>query len=82
MARASGDRVLAMTFGGMAIDPAKIYRVTVNSFLAQGGDGFSLFTKGTDPALSGTDLDALEAWIKVVPLRSVPTENCEQPALR
>lgn len=82
MARASGDRVLAMTLGGMAIDPAKTYRVTINSFLAQGGDGFSLFTKGTDPALSGTDLEALEAWIKVVPLRSVPTENREQPVLR
>ena len=80
MARAPGDRITAMTLGGRSIDPARRYRVTVNSFLALGGDGFSLFTKGTDVALGMTDVEALEAWIKAVPLRDVPTEPREQPA--
>ena len=65
--------------GRQPIDPARRYRVTVNSFLAQGGDGFWLFTKGTDAALGMTDMEALEAWIKAVPLRSVPAELREQP---
>ncbi|GAC1569972.1 MAG: bifunctional metallophosphatase/5'-nucleotidase [Novosphingobium sp.] len=79
MARAAGDRIVAMTLRGAAIDPARRYRVAVNSFLAQGGDGFSLFAKGTDAALGMTDLEALEAWIKAVPLRTVPGEAREQP---
>ena len=29
--------------------PAAPYRVTVNSFLADGGDGFTVLTEGTDP---------------------------------
>ncbi len=80
MARAAGDRITAITLGGQPIGPARRYRVTVNSFLAQGGDGFSLFTKGSDATLGMTDLEALEAWIKAVPLRSVPAELREQPA--
>ena len=80
MARAAGDRITAMTLGGQPIDPARRYRVTVNSFLAQGGDGFSLFTKGSDATLGMTDLEALQAWINAVPLRSVPAELREQPA--
>ena len=80
MARAPGDRIVAMAMDGAATDPAKRYRVTVNNFLAQGGDGFSVFAKGADAALGMTDLQALEAWIKVVPLRTVPGEKREQPA--
>ena len=80
MARAAGGRITAMTLGGQPIDPARRYRVTVNSFLAQGGDGFSLFTNGTDAALGMTDLEALEAWIKAVSVRSVPAEQREQAA--
>ena len=80
MARAPGDRIVAMALDGAATDPAKRYRVTVNNFLAQGGDGFSVFAKGADAALGMTDLQALEAWIKVVPLRTVPGEKREQPA--
>ncbi|WP_295637336.1 bifunctional metallophosphatase/5'-nucleotidase [Novosphingobium sp.] len=79
MARAAGDRITAITLNGQPIDPARRYRVTVNSFLALGGDGFSLFTKGTDAVLGMTDVEALEAWIKAVPLRSVPAEMREQP---
>ncbi|HZB41822.1 MAG TPA: bifunctional metallophosphatase/5'-nucleotidase, partial [Ilumatobacter sp.] len=36
--RALNDRVTVMTLNGTPIDPAASYRVTVNSFLADGGD--------------------------------------------
>ena len=39
------------------------YRVEMNSFLASGGDGFSVFNQGTDQLGGAIDLDALEAYI-------------------
>jgi 5'-nucleotidase len=49
--------------GGVAVDPAATYRVTVNSFLATGGDGFSVLNDGTDRLGGAVDLDALEAYL-------------------
>ena len=49
------------------IDAARAYRVTVNNFLASGGDGFSLFAQGTQPFDAGLDLDALETYLKLDP---------------
>jgi hypothetical protein len=40
----------------------------MNSFLASGGDNFTVFRDGTDPAGGpGLDLDALEAYRQVEP---------------
>ena len=57
------QRVVAMTLDGQPIDPAKTYRVTVNNFLANGGDGFSNLARAKFVADGGVDLDALEAFI-------------------
>ena len=35
----------------------------MNSFLATGGDNFTIFRDGTDPVGGPHDLDALEAYI-------------------
>ncbi|PWW24813.1 5'-nucleotidase [Geodermatophilus normandii] len=59
----SGQRVGDLAIGGDAVDPAATYRITVNSFLAGGGDGFSVLTGGTDPVTSSIDLDALVAYL-------------------
>jgi 5'-nucleotidase len=37
--------------------------VTVNSFLAEGGDGFDVLTEGTDRKGGGQDVDALIAYL-------------------
>ena len=47
---------------GVAVDPAATYRITVNSFLADGGDGFSVLTQGTNEVVGGPDLDALVSY--------------------
>ena len=47
---------------GLANDAAS-YRVTVNSFLATGGDGFSVFNAGTDRVGGDVDIDALETYL-------------------
>lgn len=70
-----GERVVAMSLNGVPIDPAATYRVTTNSFLAGGGDSFSLFTRQRDAVVGGSDIDALEAWLKAVPPRAVPSED-------
>jgi 5'-nucleotidase len=64
LSRPAGERIVEMRLNGKAIDPARRYRVTVNNFLASGGDNFTVLTEGTDAADAGLDLDALEAWLE------------------
>jgi 5'-nucleotidase len=44
------------------IDPAVSYRVTVNSFLADGGDSFPILVQGTNRLGGAVDTDAFEAY--------------------
>ncbi len=52
-----------LTIGGVAVNPASSYRVTVNSFLADGGDSFPILRAGTDRLGGEVDTDALEKYI-------------------
>ena len=73
--RAAGDRITALTFNGKPMVMDVKYRVTINNFLDQGGDGYTGFAKGTEPTVGGLDLDALEAWLSTVTMRQVPEEH-------
>jgi 5'-nucleotidase len=60
----AGSKVSALALNGTPIDPAATYRVTTNDFLANGGDGFTLLTGGTDRTTApGFDIDALVAYL-------------------
>jgi 5'-nucleotidase len=61
-----GERVIEgrMTLDGRAIEPAKTYRVTVNNYLALGGDGFVALKSGTAPQFGIYDSDALFAYVQ------------------
>lgn len=48
---------------GALSNPAKTYRVTVNNFLATGGDGFTVLTGGTSALGGAQDIDALVAYL-------------------
>jgi 5'-nucleotidase len=52
-----------MTIDRTPVDPAKTYHITVNNFLASGGDGFSVFAANPDAFDAGLDLDALDAYL-------------------
>ncbi len=52
----------SMMLNGSVIDPGANYRVTVNSFLADGGDNFAVLVDGTDRLGGDVDLDAFEAY--------------------
>ena len=73
--RPIGDRVVSVTLDGTPIDPARDYRVTVNSYLANGGDSFAAFVQGRDRVIGTTDIAALEAYLKPAsPMRSASRE--------
>lgn len=63
----AGSRISNLTLNGAPIDLAASYRVSVNNFLAAGGDGFTEFTKGTDVTGGPVDLDALIAYFAAHP---------------
>jgi len=59
----AANPVSGLTIGGVAVDPAASYRITVNSFLADGGDKFTALRDGTDRLGGAVDTDALEAYL-------------------
>ena len=63
LANPIGDRISNITINGVAVDPAASYRVTVNNFLAAGGDSFTTLTVGTDVTGGPIDLDAFTAYL-------------------
>jgi 5'-nucleotidase len=56
-----------IAIGGAPVTPDGTYRVTVNSFLATGGDGFAALNEGTDRLGGAVDLDAVEDWFTANP---------------
>ncbi|GAA5133595.1 bifunctional metallophosphatase/5'-nucleotidase [Pseudonocardia adelaidensis] len=72
----SGTKVDGITIGGVPVDPGATYRITVNSFLAGGGDGFSVFTQATNDVVGGADVDALAAYLGAHrPVAPPPTDR-------
>ncbi|MFN2099045.1 bifunctional metallophosphatase/5'-nucleotidase [Altererythrobacter sp. MF3-039] len=67
-----GNRVKAASLNGAAINPAVTYRVTMNSFLAAGGDSFTIFTEGSNSVTGPVDLDAFEAYLRRVEVAELP----------
>jgi 5'-nucleotidase len=63
LANPIGDRVSNITVDGTPVDPAATYRVSVNNFLAAGGDGFTVFAQGTDLTGGPIDLDAFTTYL-------------------
>ena len=66
-AGACNSRVTSMTLNGAAVNPAAAYRVTVNSFLADGGDGFAVLVQGGQRLGGAVDTDAFEAYLLANP---------------
>jgi 5'-nucleotidase len=62
--KGDGERVIAerMSLNGRTIEPAASYRVTVNNYLAVGGDGFKALLGGTMQQTGSYDSDALHAY--------------------
>ena len=52
-----------LVIAGVVQNPTKTYRVTVNSFMATGGDNFTTFASGTGVLGGAQDIDALVSYL-------------------
>ena len=64
-AGAFGNRVdpASIKLNGTVVAPGSTYRIVTNSFLADGGDAFTVFREGTNRAGGGDDLEALTDYL-------------------
>jgi 5'-nucleotidase len=65
-AKPPGERVVpgSLRLNGAAVEPQQQLRVTINSFLASGGDNFTVFQRDGQDARTGMmDIDALERYV-------------------
>lgn len=60
-----------LVINGVVQNPTRTYRVTVNNFLATGGDGFTTLLGGTSVLGGAQDIDALVAYLSEFKSRSV-----------
>ena len=72
-----GDRIVRIELDGKPLDMAASYRVTTNSFLANGGDSFTLLAAQREATVGMSDIEALEVWVKGEKPRAVPQEQRE-----
>ncbi len=65
----AGQRVVAdsLRLNGQPIAATATLRVTVNSFMASGGDNFTVLRSGRDQRTGMMDIDALELFVKSNP---------------
>ncbi|MFV2022324.1 ExeM/NucH family extracellular endonuclease [Micromonospora sp. LOL_023] len=60
---AQGERITSMSLNGQPVSSSGTYRVSINSFLAAGGDNFTTLAAGTDTMTTGdNDLTMLVAY--------------------
>jgi 5'-nucleotidase len=60
----AGDLLSDVRLDGVPINPAATYRVTVNNFLAGGGDNYTVFAQGTNRYVGEIDLEAFRRYLE------------------
>ena len=58
------SRLGAVRVDGQSLDDARDYRLVVNNFMADGGDGASVLRQGRDRLNLGVDIDAFVEWLR------------------
>ena len=53
----------SLRIGGAVVDKAASYRVVMNNFIADGGDGFTVFRSCTAPLGGEVDIDAFARYL-------------------
>ena len=70
----------AIVKDGVVLEPARVFRVTVNNYMASGGDGYSTLKAGTDRIGGAQDIDALRSYL-VPYLAPHPPYDARSPAM-
>jgi 5'-nucleotidase len=66
------DGTLSLDNGATFVDKAASYRVVMNNFMADGGDGYTVFRSCTDALGGDVDLDAFTAYLAGHPNLGAP----------
>lgn len=75
LSKPEGQRILDLKLNGAPVTDTATYRVTMNSFLATGGDNFTVFREGTNELGGPQDLEAFEAYLKANPNLTPPVPD-------
>ena len=75
--RPLGSRVIAgsLRLDDVPVSPTRDYRVTINTFMHSGGDGFSRFGDGRDAVTGVIDVDASVAYFGAHPALQEPASG-------
>ncbi|WP_043648995.1 bifunctional metallophosphatase/5'-nucleotidase [Chitinilyticum litopenaei] len=76
-AKPAGQKVdpASIKLNGVTLQAGSSYRITVNNFLASGGDNFTVLVQGGNPLGGAQDVDALENYIKANSPLTAPELN-------
>jgi 5'-nucleotidase len=72
VAATCAGRIGNIWINGALVQPTDVFRVTMNNFLATGGDGFTVFNEGTSPLGGAVDLDAFTAYFAKFGAAGIP----------
>lgn len=74
------QRITNLTLNGKALSPNQEYTVVTNSFLANGGDGFTVFKQASNVVTIGRDIDATIQYLSELgsQLNNVPTNRVQR----
>jgi 5'-nucleotidase len=78
--RSGGTVETLVDASGAVPNPTKTYRVTMNNFMADGGDGYSTFVKGTSRLGGAQDIDALVAYMALFKAPAAPYAPNSHPS--
>jgi 5'-nucleotidase len=67
-----GEKVMKMQLHGQTIEPTALYRIVVNSFLAEGGDRFTVLRNGTDRLGGALDLETFQSYLQAMEQAGTP----------
>ena len=71
----AGAKVSDVVIDDAPLELGASYRITVNNFLAGGGDGFTTLLAGTERVNSGLDIDAFAAYLTANPDLAPPAAS-------
>lgn len=74
--RPLGQRVVpgSVRIHEQPLEPQRDYRFTVNAFIASGGDSYPVMKRGRNAQLGVLDIDALESFVRSLPMVQAPTQ--------
>ena len=85
-ANACGSRIVnaslngtPLVSNGVVLLPSQTYRVTVNNFMATGGDGYAVLTSATNALGGAQDIDALIAYLAAYKAPNAPYDPTAVP---